>query len=68
MYIRLPEATALIPNSQRYKTLTEEEIAAEEKRAEYIKQQAETIHSYASCRGHMNKYDSLITTRRAERY
>jgi hypothetical protein len=41
------EATALIPNSQRYKTLTEEEIAAEEKRAEYIKQQAETIHSYA---------------------
>lgn len=38
---------SLLLNDQRSKMLTEEEIAAEEKRAEYIKQQAETIHSYA---------------------
>jgi hypothetical protein len=42
-----PEATSLLHSDQPHKTLTEEEIAAEEKRAEYIKQQAEMIHSYA---------------------
>lgn len=40
------ETSSLLVSESR-KQLTEEEIAAEEKKAEYYKKQAETIHSYA---------------------